>query len=131
MRAFIFSVLFMLVAGMTFAADIDGNWAGEAKGMDGNPMKVNYTFKADGATLTGSTKNPMDGSDMVIKDGKIEGTKFSYSLDMGGMALKFNGEIKGDTVELKMDMSGMGGPGGAPAGQGAPEMPPTILKKVN
>jgi hypothetical protein len=129
MRALIFSILFMLVAGMTFAADIDGNWAGEAPGMGGGePMKINYTFKADGATLTGSTKNPMDGSDMAIKDGKIEGTKFSYSIDMGGMAMKFNGEIKGDTIELKMEMPPA--QEGAPAGPPMGDMPPMVLKKV-
>jgi hypothetical protein len=127
MRAFIFTVLFMFVAGFAFAADIDGKWAGEVPGMGGGePMKISYTFKADGNTLTGATKG-MDGADMAIKDGKIDGNKFSYSIDFGGMAMKFNGEVKGDTVELKMDMSGAGGgPGGGPGG----EMPPMILKKV-
>jgi hypothetical protein len=129
MKALIFSVLFMLVAGMTFAADIDGNWAGEVPGMGGGePMKISYTFKADGATLTGNTKG-MDGNDLAIKDGKIDGNKFSYSIDMGGMAMKFNGEVKGDTVELKMEMPAA--PEGAPAGGPAMgDMPPIVLKKV-
>ena len=62
MRTFVLTVLFMFVAGMAFAADIDGKWEGEVQGMDGNPMKISYTFKADGETLTGMTKG-MDGSD--------------------------------------------------------------------
>ena len=122
MRTFVLTIAFMLIAGMAFAADIDGKWEGEVQGMDGNPMKISYTFKADGNTLTGMTKG-MDGSDLAIQDGKIDGNTFSYSLDFGmGQPMKFNGTVKGDTIELKMDMSGMGG--------GMGEMPPTILNRV-
>ncbi len=130
MRAFILSVLLMLVAGMTFAADIDGNWQGEVAGMGGGePMKVNYTFKADGNTLTGNTKG-MDGNDLAIKDGKIDGNKFSFALDFGmGQPMVFKGEVKGETIEMKMDMPPA--QEGAPAG-GPPmgDMPPIVLKKV-
>jgi hypothetical protein len=122
MKTFLLTILSMLVAGMAFAADIDGKWEGEVQGMGGNPMKISYTFKADGNTLTGMTKG-MDGSDLAIQDGKIDGNDFSFSLDFGmGQPMKFNGTVKGDTIEMKMDMGGGGG--------GMPEMPPTILKKV-
>ena len=127
MRSFILTVLFVFVAGMAFAAGIDGNWEGEMAGGPGGgaPMKINYTFKADGNKLTGNTKG-MDGKDLAIADGKIDGDKFSYSLDFGmGQPMKFNGTVKGDTLELKMDMGGAGG------GGGMPEMPPIVLKKVN
>ncbi len=121
MKTFVFTVLFMFVAGMAFAADIDGNWEGEVQGMDGNPMKIAYTFKADGGTLTGTTKG-MDGNDIAIQDGKIDGNNFSFSLDFGmGQPMKFNCTLKGDTIEMKMDMGGMGG---------GMEMPPTILKRA-
>jgi hypothetical protein len=123
MRIFILTLLFILAAGIASAADIDGNWTGEVPGMGGGePMKISYTFKADGNTLTGSTKG-MDGNDMAIKDGKIDGNNFSYALDMMGQTMKFKGEVKGDTLELKMDMGEMGG-----GGMG--EMPPIILKKA-
>ncbi|MGD9160972.1 MAG: hypothetical protein PVG39_21320 [Desulfobacteraceae bacterium] len=123
MRAFIFTVLLMLVAVFSYAADIDGKWEGKVD-FGGQSMDISYTFKADGNTLTGTTKG-MDGNDMAIKDGKIDGNKFSYTLDMMGQAMKFNGEIKGDTIEIKADMSSMGGGGGMGG-----EAPPTILKKV-
>ena len=122
MRTFVLTVVLMLVASMAFAADIDGKWEGEVQGMDGNPMKISYTFKADGNTLTGMTKG-MDGSDLAIQDGKIDGNNFSFSLDFGmGQPWKFKGTVKGDTMEMKMDMGDMGG--------GMPEPPPTILTKV-
>ncbi len=125
MRTFILTVLFVFVAGIAFAAGIDGTWNGEVAGMGGGePMKISYTFKADGKTLTGTTKD-MNGEDMSIKDGKIDGNKFSYSIDLGmGQPMKFNGEVKGDTIELKMDMGDMGGGGGMGG------MPPIILKKA-
>jgi hypothetical protein len=124
MRFCTLTALFLLVASMAFAADIDGNWAGEAQGMDGNPMKISYTFKADGTTLTGTTKG-MDGNDLAIQDGKIEGNNFSFSLDFGmGQPMKFKGTVTGDTIEMKFEMGDTGG------GGGMPEMPPTILKRV-
>jgi hypothetical protein len=99
----------ILVAGAAFAADIDGKWAGEVPGMDGSPMKIAYTFKADGATLTGSTTSP-DGKEMAIKDGKINGNNLSFSIafDMGGqeMKMEMKGVLSGDTLKLSMDMMG-------------------------
>ncbi len=124
MRTFILAVLFVFVAGVAYAADIDGKWEGEMAGMGGGaPMKIAYTFKADGNTLTGTTKD-MNGSDLSIKDGKIDGNKISYVLEMMGMSMTHTGTVNGDTLELKPDMSAMGGGGG-----GMPEMV-IVLKKV-
>ena len=126
MRAFILTVLFMFLAGTAIAAGIDGKWEGEVQGMGGEPMKISYTFKADGKALKGTTKG-MDGNDLEIQDGKIDGNNFSFSLDFGmGQPMKFNCVLKGDTIEMRMDMSGMGGG----MGGGGGEMPPTILKRA-
>ncbi len=99
----------ILVASMAFAAPIDGKWAGEIPGMDGNPMKLSYTFKADGATLTGSTAGP-DGKDIPIKNGKIDGNNVSFavSIDFGGqeMTMEYKGVLSGDTLKLTLDMMG-------------------------
>jgi len=99
----------ILVASFAFAAPIDGKWAGEIPGMDGAPMKLNYTFKADGATLTGSTTGP-EGKEIAIKDGKIDGNNLSFSVtfDMGGqeMKMEYKGVLSGDTLKLTLDMMG-------------------------
>jgi hypothetical protein len=99
----------ILVASMALAAPIDGKWVGEIPGQDGNAMKVSYAFKADGATLTGTTNGP-DGKEMAIKDGKINGNNltFSISLDMGGqeMKMEFKGVLSGDDLKLSIDMMG-------------------------
>jgi len=123
MRTFVLTVLFMFVAGMAFAADIDGNWEGEVQGMGGEPVKIGYTFKADGTTLTGTTKD-MNQSDVAITDGKIDGNNFSFSVDIGMGPWKYKGVLSGDQIEMKMDMGDMGG------GGGMPEMPPLILTRV-
>jgi hypothetical protein len=94
---------------MVFAAPIDGKWTGEMQGMDGNAMKIGYTFKADGATLTGSTTGP-DGKELAIKDGKIDGDKVSFSvtIDMGGqeMKMEYKGVLNGDALKLTLDIMG-------------------------
>ena len=99
----------ILVASMAFAAPIDGKWAGEIPGMDGNAMKLSYNFKADGATLTGSTTGP-DGKELAIKDGKIDGDKISFTvtIDFGGqeMKMEYKGVLSGDTLKLTLDMMG-------------------------
>lgn len=109
MRNCILVLGLILVASMAFAAPIDGKWVGEIPGMDGNPMKLSYTFKADGATLTGSTTGP-DGKEMAIKDGKIDGDKVSFSitLDFGGqeMKMEYKGVLSGDDLKLSLDMMG-------------------------
>ncbi len=109
MKNCILVVGLMLVAAMAFAAPIDGKWVGEVPGMEGAPMKISYTFKADGATLTGSTTSP-DGKEMAIKDGKIDGNNISFSIafDMGGQEMKMDmkGVLSGDDLKLTMDMMG-------------------------
>lgn len=108
--------LLLLLAGMAFAADIDGTWTGEIKGPDGGPgFPISYTFKAEGNTLTGTAPGmpSMDGSPaqpIPIKDGKIDGNNISYSvaMDMGGQEMKidYKGVLSGDTLKITTEMMG-------------------------
>ena len=99
----------VLLASSAFAADIDGKWAGNIETPMG-PIMVGYTFKADGAMLTGSTTGP-DGMDIKITNGKVDGNKVSFDveLDFGGMPIKmsYTGELAGGTLKLKADFAGM------------------------
>ena len=99
----------LLAAAPARAADVDGKWTGSLDTPMG-AVQVGFNFKADGAMLTGTTTGP-DGSEIAIKNGKIDGDKISFmvSIDFGGMALDLNysGVVKSDTVELTLDVMGM------------------------
>ena len=102
-------VAFVLAAAPARAADVDGKWSGTLEGPMG-AVQIGFTFKADGATLTGTTSGP-DGGELPIKNGKIDGDKISFvvTLDFGGMAfdLNYTGVVKPDTVALTIDVMGM------------------------
>jgi opacity protein-like surface antigen len=99
----------MLVAAPARAADVDGKWSGSLDTPMG-AVEVGFNFKADGAKLNGSTTGP-DGSELAIKDGKIDGDKITFvvSLDFGGMALDLNysGVVKPDQIAFTLDVMGM------------------------
>ena len=104
------AALLLVVAGLAFGADIDGKWTGSIAGPDGGAgFPVNYTFKAEGTTLTGTTTGP-DNSQIPLKNGKIEGNNISFSIvmDMGGQEMKmdFKGVLTGDQIKITFDMMG-------------------------
>jgi len=106
MKSFAFAVALLLIAGIALAADVDGKWTGTIPGMD---IPVAYTFKADGATLTGTSSGPNDTT-VPIKNGKIDGNNISFSVtfDMGGqeMKLDYKGVVSADQIKLSFDMMG-------------------------
>jgi len=106
MRYFAFAVALLLIAGIALAADVDGKWTGTIPGMD---IPVAYTFKADGAALTGTSSGPNDTT-VPIKNGKIDGNNISFSVafDMGGQEMKidYKGVVSADQIKLSFDMMG-------------------------
>jgi hypothetical protein len=102
-----FAVVLMAVPAL--AADVDGKWAGTLSTPMGD-LPVDYEFKADGATLTGTTGG-FDGGRIEIKNGKVEGSNISFSvtLDFGGMPLEltFNGVVSPTEITITGDFMGM------------------------
>jgi len=102
-------VIACLVAGVALAAGIDGKWYSERKmNRDGNEMVIKTTFelKSDGAKLTGKmvmVMGDMDPRDVEIKDGKIEGNKFSFTTTMstpnGEFKTVYSGTLDGDNIK--------------------------------
>lgn len=104
------AALFLIFAGLSFGADIDGKWTGSIAGPDGGQgFPASYTFKADGNTLTGTSLGP-DNGQIPIKNGKIDGNNISFSIsfDMGGQEMKmdFKGVLSGDQIKMSFDMMG-------------------------
>ena len=99
----------ILCAAAAFADPVDGKWSGSVS-TPGGDFPVAFTFKADGATLTGSMAG-MDGMDIKIADGKVEGVNISFSvtLDFGGTPLKldYKGVVAADQIKLTGEAAGM------------------------
>jgi hypothetical protein len=98
----------LLFSAPAFAASVDGDWSGSLDTPNG-PVQISYSFKADGATLTGSTTGP-DGAKLAIKDGKIDGDKitFAVDIDLGGTAttFKYTGVVSANGIALSTDFQG-------------------------
>jgi len=108
-RVVLLAVLAMLFVSMPLsAATVDGKWAGSIDTPMG-ALPVVFDFKADGATLTGTT-GP-EGMTVPIKNGKIDGDKISFSvdLDFGGMSftLSYNGVVSPEQIKITGDFMGM------------------------
>jgi opacity protein-like surface antigen len=99
----------LLLAAPAFAADVDGKWAGTVNTPMGD-LPVQYEFKADGTTLTGTTLG-FDGGSIPIKNGKVDGEKISFTVtfDIGGMTLDLNytGVVSASEIKMTADFMGM------------------------
>jgi hypothetical protein len=95
----------LLLAAPVFAADVDGKWTGTMS-TPGGDFPVSFVFKADGAKLTG-TMIGMEGMELPITNGKIDGDKISYTvnIDFGGMMLELVYKGVVTASEIKLDMS--------------------------
>jgi len=109
MRFLTVAVTVLMLAACALAADVDGKWSGTVDTPNGAIPQA-FTFKADGATLNGAMAG-MDGKDIPIKDGKIDGSNISFTvtLDFGGMpiVLSYKGEVEKEQIKLKGDFMGM------------------------
>jgi opacity protein-like surface antigen len=99
----------LLAATPAFAADVDGKWTGTVTTPMGE-APVEFEFKADGSTLTGTARAP-DGSHVAIKNGKIDGDTITYSatFDLGGMSFDFTykGIVSKNEIKVTTEVLGM------------------------
>ena len=109
MRFRTIAIGFLLLTASCFAADVDGKWTGVFATPNGD-APVAFTFKAEGATLTGSTTGP-DGTEVKIANGKVDGNNISFSVtfDFGGMpfTMNYTGVVAKDQIQFKLDIFGM------------------------
>jgi hypothetical protein len=93
---------FFLVSLSAFAADVAGNWKATAEGPNGT-MTRTFTFKVDGAKLSGETVSSMLGKS-TIEDGKVDGDTVSFVINVkfqdNEMKVSYKGKLAGDQLNL-------------------------------
>lgn len=102
-------VCLCFVAGIALAASIDGKWVSERKmERQGETVTIIQTFdlKSDGNKLTGNVSMQFGDNEprtVEIKDGKIDGNKFSFTTVMstpnGDFKVVYEGTVEGDTLK--------------------------------
>jgi len=95
------TLLLAAVFTIGFVADVTGHWTGRIN----DQFDVAYDFKADGSTLTGTTKGP-DGNVIEIKDGVIKDDSVKFTLPIMGRDMFIKGKVNGDVMTLSMDFNG-------------------------
>jgi hypothetical protein len=84
------------------ASDVSGTWTGSFAGPDGGGgMQISFTFKQDGAKLTGTVQGPQ-GDAMAIANGKIDGDKISFTVAFNGMTITHEGTVNAAGDEIKL-----------------------------
>lgn len=87
-------IVFLAGAFGAFAqSPIDGNWKGTRDTPNG-PIEIQYTFKVEGNTLTGTWKTQFGETN--LQNGKVDGKKFSYSISFNDMTINSTGELVSD-----------------------------------
>jgi len=98
-----------LLGAPAFAADVDGKWTGTVTTPMGE-APVAFEFKADGTTLTGTALG-IDGSQVPIENGKVDGKNISYTVtfDFGGMPFEFTytGIVSPTEITITAELNGM------------------------
>jgi len=101
----------MLSAATAMAASVTGTWTAQATTPDGSNFQLTFTFKQDGATLTGTVQGP-GGDPMEISNGKVDGNKFTFDVSFNGITIHHDctvddGSIKMETKTDSPDFPGM------------------------
>ena len=101
-RKILITAALLLSFGAAFAyfADMNGKWSAMLKGPDGNEFPITYTFKTDGATLSGTLTSSIGTFD--ISDGQVKGDSLWFTANVNTMKIKNKGRYyaDGDSISL-------------------------------
>lgn len=90
---------------IALVADPNGKWTGVIKVPNGGDLNVSYNFKVDGDKLTGTAESP--SGEVTIEKGKINGDKFSFSVNVDGTDYPHTGKFYADSCGLDIDFGGL------------------------
>lgn len=117
-------LILFAISAISLAAVIDGKWISETKVGDADggtyTHTSTFTLKSDGRTLTGTAvqvsaapwMRETTGRPLEIKDGKIEGDKFTFKLTRetkeGDRTAVYEGTVQGDQLKGTVKYRGIG-----------------------
>jgi hypothetical protein len=106
-KALALALLFATTAAA--AAEVDGKWVTSIDSPNG-PVQIHYVLKAEGAKLTGTSQGP-GGKPVPLKNGKIEGDKIAFSLELdfgqGPQTFDYTGVVSPGQIKVHSDVGGM------------------------
>jgi opacity protein-like surface antigen len=118
-----------LTAATALASDVTGTWTATAQTPNGDGFQLTFTFKQDGANVTGTVQGPQ-GDPLAITGGKIDGDKLTFDVSFNGITIHHSCTISGDEIKLTskadsgdfpgMDMTLKRAKDAAPASTSAP-----------
>ena len=86
------------------AADATGKWKAEFTTADGTARVNTFTFKVDGAKLTGSVAGAQD--ETPIQNGKVDGSEISFTAERPFGSFTYKGKMDGDEIKFAVDFNG-------------------------
>lgn len=95
-----FLLVFVMVC---LAADLTGTYKGSIIFQE-RPLELTYKLKAEGEKLSGSIDT--EYGEVPLFDGKINGSDFSYKIDIGNGPLEAKGKFMGDSIEITSNYAG-------------------------
>ena len=100
--------LLLVLAFGAAAADVSGKWVAQVPGRQGQTMEQTFTFKVDGANLTGTISSQR--GDQQISEGKVSGNDITFVVvrKMQDMEMKslYKGTVAGNEIKFSMTMQG-------------------------
>ena len=108
-RVILLTVMALFVLStLVLAADVTGKWTAQVPGRGGQTRETTFTFKVDGATLTGTVSGRQ--GDTPISDGKVSGDDISFvvKMSMGGndIVVNYKGKVAGDEIKFTSTRQG-------------------------
>jgi hypothetical protein len=107
MKRKLFNPLLLITGFFIFIAaiaDLSGKWTGTITIPGGDDLAVAYDFKVDGTKLTGTADSP--AGSVTIDNGKIDGDKFTFSVNVNGTDYPHSGKVYADSCSLDIDFGG-------------------------
>jgi len=106
MRIWFSGLLAILLSVAAMAADISGKWKAEFATADGTQRVNTFTFKVDGAKLTGTVAGAQD--ETQIQNGKIDGDDISFTAERPFGTFTYAGKISGNEIKFKVTFNDQG-----------------------